>query len=321
MTGTPVANRPYDLWSQVFFLDEGESLGDSFIAFKSRTDFNKNLGSDSKATAKFEHELSGIFEKIRKFTVRETKASAELSLPEKLFLNTPATMERDQEALYDEYRRDLAADVLRDGVETTDDAEEILKRLLRLVQVASNPALVDQSYNKTPGKLSVLDNIMDGRSEPGPKTIVWTGFTENVEMIAARYAGLRPARIHGGRPIVERNGDIDRFINDPKCRMMVATPGAAKEGLTLTVADHAVFFDRTFSLDDYLQAQDRIHRISQTEECVVENIVATGTIDQWVGELLSAKELAAALTQGDIDHTEYQDQATSAAGNPQPQGV
>ena len=310
MTGTPVANRPYDLWSQVFFLDEGESLGDSFIAFKSRTDFNKNLGSDSKATAKFEHELSGIFEKIRKFTVRETKASAEISLPEKLFLNTQATMEQDQEALYDEYRRDLAADVLRDGVETTDDAEEILKRLLRLVQVASNPALVDQSYDKTPGKLSVLDNIMDGRSESGPKTIVWTGFTENVEMIANRYSGLRPARIHGGRSIVERNGDINRFINDPKCRMMVATPGAAKEGLTLTVANHAVFFDRTFSLDDYLQAQDRIHRISQTEECVVENIVATGTIDQWVGELLSAKELAAALTQGDIDHTEYQEQAT-----------
>ena len=310
MTGTPVANRPYDLWSQVFFLDEGESLGDSFIAFKSRTDFNKNLGSDPKATAKFEHELSGIFEKIRKFTVRETKASAEISLPEKLFLNTQATMEQDQEALYNEYRQDLAAEVLKDGVETTDDAEEILKRLLRLVQVASNPALIDQSYDKTPGKLSVLDDIMDGRGEPGPKTIVWTGFTENVEMIAARYARLRPARIHGGRSIVERNGDIDRFINDPKCRMMVATPGAAKEGLTLTVANHAVFFDRTFSLDDYLQAQDRIHRISQTEECVVENIVATGTIDQWVGELLSAKELAAALTQGDIDHTEYQEQAT-----------
>ena len=310
MTGTPVANRPYDLWSQVYFLDEGKSLGDSFAAFKSATDFNRKLGSDSKATAKFEHELSGIFEKIRNFAVRETKASAELRLPEKVLLNTPATMEQDQEALYGEYRRDLAAEVLKDGVETTDDAEEILKRLLRLVQVASNPALVDQSYDKTPGKLAVLDDIIGGRSESGAKTIIWTGFKENVGMIANRYMGLHPARIHGGRPISDRNRDIDRFVNDPKCRLMVATPGAAKEGLTLTVANHAVFFDRTFSLDDYLQAQDRIHRISQTEECVVENIVATDTIDQWVGELLSAKELAAALTQGDIDHTEYQEQAT-----------
>ena len=101
-------------------------------------------------------------------------------------------------------------------------------------------------------------------------------------------------------------------MEDPSCRLLVATPGAAKEGLTLTVANHALFFDRTFSLDDYLQAQDRIHRISQTNECVVENLVAVGTIDEWVGELLSAKELAAALVQGDITRDEYRDQATYA---------
>ena len=92
----------------------------------------------------------------------------------------------------------------------------------------------------------------------------------------------------------------------------MATPGAAKEGLTLTVANHAVFFDRTFSLDDYLQAQDRIHRISQTQQCLVENIVASNTIDEWIEELLSAKQLAAALTQGDIDLEEYRGQATYA---------
>ena len=101
-------------------------------------------------------------------------------------------------------------------------------------------------------------------------------------------------------------------MQDPNCRLLVATPGAAKEGLTLTVANHAIFFDRTFSLDDYLQAQDRIHRISQTNECLVENLVAVGTIDEWVVQLLSAKALAAALVQGDITHREYQDQATYA---------
>ena len=180
----------------------------------------------------------------------------------------------------------------------------------RLVQVASNPALVDQSYDKTPGKLSVLDGILWKKNGSSPKTIVWTGFIENVNTIASRYPTLHPARVHGGIPIADRNRDIDRFINDRLCRLLVATPGAAKEGLTLTIANHAIFFDRTFSLDDYLQAQDRIHRISQTEECVVENIVATGTIDQWVGELLSAKELAASLAQGDISRQEYREQAT-----------
>ena len=310
MTGTPVANRPYDLWSQIFFLDAGQSLGTSFAAFKSATNFNHTLGVDLGATAHFEHELSVIFEKIKGFVVRKTKASAELRLPDKMLLNTSAEMEQEQQALYDKYRRDLAADVLKDGVETTDDAEEILKRLLRLVQVASNPALVDQAYDKSPGKLSTLAGIMSRRREASSKTIVWTGFTENVEMIANRYMSWNPARIHGARPVAERTRDIDRFINDPSCRLMVATPAAAKEGLTLTVANHVVFFDRTFSLDDYLQAQDRVHRISQTEDCVVQNIVASGTIDEWVGEVLAAKELAAALTQGDIDRREYQQQAT-----------
>ena len=206
----------------------------------------------------------------------------------------------------------MAAEILVNGLKTLDDAEEILKRLLRLVQVASDPNLVDRSYSKTAGKVCVLDSIVRKMGTSGPKAIVWTGFTENVRRIVRRYPGMRPARVHGRLSIEERTRELDRFMDDSTCRLLVATPGAAKEGLTLTVANHAIFFDRTFSLDDYLQAQDRIHRISQTNECLVENIVAVDTIDEWVGELLSAKELAAALVQGDITHCEYQGQATYA---------
>ena len=312
MTGTPVANRPYDIWSQVYFLDGGESLGSSYSAFKSETDFKKEFGEDSGATAAFENRLDGIYNKIRHFAIRETKASTELSLPGKVIRNTPARLESSQSILYEKYRRELAAEVLRDGLETWDDAEEILKRLLRLVQVASNPNLVDESYKETPGKLCLLDSIVDKMETCGPKAIIWTGFTENVSRIAQRYPQMRPARVHGQLSIAARTRDLDRFMEDPGCRILVATPGAAKEGLTLTVANHALFFDRTFSLDDYLQAQDRIHRISQTNDCVVENLVAVGTIDEWVGELLSAKELAAALVQGDISRDEYREQATYA---------
>ncbi len=54
-------------------------------------------------------------------------------------------------------------------------------------------------------------------------------------------------------------------------------PGSRRDpcgegGLTLTVANQAVLYDRSFSLDDYLQAQDRIHRISQTQTCYVWNL-------------------------------------------------
>ena len=89
--------------------------------------------------------------------------------------------------------------------------------------------------------------------------------------------------------------------------MLIATPGAAKEGLTLTVANHAIFFDRSFSLDDYLQAQDRIHRISQTRDCFIHNLIARDTIDEWVDVLLTAKYRAAQLAQGDIDAKTFRD--------------
>ena len=312
MTGTPVANRPYDLWSQVYFLDMGASLGTSFQAFKSEMDFRNDLGLDSKATHAFENRIAEVYAKIGGFAIRETKGSAGISLPRKDVRNTLAGLEATQYELYEKYRRELAAEVLRDGVQTVDDAEEIIKRLLRLVQTASNPRLVDERYAATPGKLEALDDILGRKGASGPKTIVWTGFTANVDLIARRYNHMRPARMHGRRMIVERSKEVRRFIDDPECRLLVATPGAAKEGLTLTVANHAVFYDRTFSLDDYLQAQDRIHRISQTQQCLVENLVAAGTIDEWVEELLSAKQLAAALTQGDIDLEEYRGKATYA---------
>lgn len=312
MTGTPVANRPYDVWSQIYFLDLGESLGKSFDEFKSEMDFSNQLEPNSKITTAFENRLARLYKKIKKFTVRETKGSAGISLPQKDIRNTQAEMESAQHALYEKYRIELAAEVLRDGVQTVDDAEDILKRLLRLVQTASNPKLVDESYSCTPGKLLVLDEILAKKDTAGPKTIVWTSFTENVDMIAKRYLTMKPVKIHGKLTIAERNTAVRRFVEDSQCRLLVATPGAAKEGLTLTVANHAIFFDRTFSLDDYLQAQDRIHRISQTEQCLVENIIASGTIDEWVEELISAKGLAAALAQGDIDLKEYRGQATYA---------
>ena len=312
LTGTPVSNRPYDLWSQIYFLDQGKSLGESFESFKSQLDLTKDLGIDDEATRSFETKLAAIFERIRHFAIRETKASAGVDLPTKSIKNTPAPMEPEQAALYHRYRGQLAAEVLQDGAYTVDDAEMVLKRLLRLVQVTSNPLLVDEAYDQTPGKLFVLDEILAHRDPTGPKTIVWTAFTENVDTIARRYSAMQPARVHGRRSIPERNIDLQRFTEDPYCRLLVATPGSAKEGLTLTVADHAVFFDRTFSLDDYLQAQDRIHRISQTNECLVENIISPDTIDEWVGELINAKRLAASLAQGDINLDEYRGQATYA---------
>lgn len=309
MTGTPVANRPYDIWAPIKFLDGGKSLGLSFSEFHETLDLSNDLAENRKAQGAFEASLGAIFAKIQPFTVRETKGSAGVELPEKRIENVPVQLEEGQLALYDRFCTELGAEVMRGGRLVTDDAEEILKRLLRLVQVASNPLLVDESYHGMPGKLGAARQLVDRAITDDSKVILWTNFIANADWLGKQFGESGSVVVHGNKTIADRDEALDKFKNDPAIKILVATPGSAKEGLTLTVANHAVFFDRSFSLDDYLQAQDRIHRISQKKECYIWNLVAVGTVDDWVDMLLAAKHLAAQLAQGDIKPEEYRQRA------------
>ena len=314
MTGTPVANRPYDLWSQVRFLDGGESLGGEFASFKRDLDLTNDLGRNKDRTDAFARELEQLFGKIRHFSIRETKETASLNLPDKTVRNLECVLEPRQTEIYERFRDELAAVVVREGRAVLDDADGMLKRLLRLVQVASNPAMVDESYRVEPGKLSPLEDLVHQAIDIGEKVVVWTSFTDNADYLGLHLSDVGATVVHGGRSMAERQHALNDFKTKPACRVLVATPGAAKEGLTLTVANHAVFYDRSFSLDDYLQAQDRIHRISQSKTCYVTNLIGTGTVDVWVDALLAAKHLAAQLGQGDITRGEYDGRADYSFG-------
>ena len=302
MTGTPVANRPYDIWSQVSFLDGGKALGASFAEFENDFDLPKTQNADHE----YADRLSSIMERLKPFSVRETKRTAGLELPGKTILTHSVEMEPRQAAIYKAYRDTLAHEFVIDGKAIIDEAEGILKQLLRLVQCASNPVLVDTTYQNKPGKYTKLLELLQQIDVlSSGKVIIWTSFIDNVEWLSSELQHYSPQKLHGEISLAERNKAIRKFKTDSNCRVLVATPGAAKEGLTLTVANHAVFFDRSFSLDDYLQAQDRIHRISQTDDCFVHNLIASDTIDEWVDALLNAKHQAAQLAQGDISRTEF----------------
>lgn len=305
MTGTPIANRPFDIWAQIYFLDQGCSLGADFSTFKSDFDLSADLASNPVQRKEFEEKLSRLFTRISGFSVRETKSGANISLPNKEIRNVSTEWETVQEELYKSLRDDMRAVVVRGGVPTEDNAEVVLKRLLRLVQVASNPAIIDQSYQGTPGKFNALLELVDEITLQGEKAIVWTSFTRNADWLAKQLRGYGTAKVHGKMAMPDRNRSIEQFLGSEEKKILIATPGAAKEGLTLTVANHVIFYDRSFSLDDYLQAQDRIHRISQTKTCYVYNLVMENSIDEWVDVLLRSKELAAKLGQGDIEKDEY----------------
>jgi SNF2 family DNA or RNA helicase len=314
LTGTPVANRPYDIWAQIYFLDGGKSLGDSFYEFKSKTDLSNKLSSDIYMQKAFEHELSRIFNKISHFSVRETKIDSIIELPAKVFIKEKIELFQNQRILYNQIRDELKIDVIKFGEKIIDDSTAIVKRLLRLVQVVSNPKLVDESYLGKSAKEDVLKKLVDFILSNGEKCIVWTNFIENVDYFHKSYSHTGAVKIHGKMKIIDRNRSVEKF-NLPDYKILFATPASAKEGLTLTQANHVIFYDRGFSLDDYLQAQDRIHRISQSKTCYIYNIIANNTIDEWINILLEAKHKAASLVQGDISLEVYRKKADYSFGS------
>jgi SNF2 family DNA or RNA helicase len=307
MTGTPIANRPNDIWAQIYFLDSGKALGTNYKEFSKNIKLSNDLYMDDSAQEDFEHEISTIYDKIRKFCIRETKKSSSISLPNKEYHYIETEWENSQYDLYQTIRQEEFAIIKKDGDLTNDNSEVILKRLLRLVQIASNPRIVDEGYNLEPGKYRELINIIDTIQQKNEKCIIWTSFIENVEWLSKKLSEYGAVKVHGGLKISERNASIKAFKEDPQKKILIATPASSKEGLTLTVANHVIFYDRGFSLDDYLQAQDRIHRYSQTKVCHVYKLIMTDSIDNWVDSLLESKEMVAKYEQGDITYEEYKE--------------
>ena len=305
MTGTPVPNRPEDIWAQIYFLDQGESLGIDFNEFKYGVNLSNSLNDNKYEQDAFEKELISIFPKIKSFCIRETKQGSGLSLPNKEYQNIVCDWNQRQFELYHKVRNEERYAIIRNNNFAVENAEAMLKRLLRLLQVASNPILIDERYDQVPGKFYQLQNLLSFIRSRQEKCIVWTSFVKNAEWLKNSLKEYQTVLIHGGVSIEDRNHAIYRFKNDDAVGVLVAVPAAAKEGLTLTVANHVVFWDRSFSLDDYLQAQDRIHRISQTRTCYIYNLLMEDSIDDWVDMLLRAKEQAAKLVQEDVSIDSY----------------
>lgn len=305
MTGTPVANRPYDIWAQIYFLDQGASLGKDFFEFRKNTDLTNTLGENSVEKADFEYSVSTISNKIAAFSVRETKKSCAIKLPQKVYETIYCSFEKKQREMYNSILYELEIEVNKNGHAIYDDDTVALKRLLRLNQITSNPLLIDTSYNAESGKMIKLRALLSDIIMSGDRCIVWSSFIENIEYFAREFAEYQPRKIHGKMTIQDRNRSVDIFKNSIDCKVLFATPQSAKEGLTLTVANHVIFYDRGFNLDDYLQAQDRIHRISQKKTCYVYNLMVHNSIDEWIDCLIEAKHNAALLAQGDVTISEY----------------
>lgn len=300
LTGTPVANKPEDLWSQILFLDDGEALGTTFEEFRARY-----------CAAGGGYKLIGeLRERVASLSIRRRKDQA-LELPAKQIKRVYVDLLGRQQAMYVEMRNELALWVESlDGQQVLKQADTILARLVRLAQLASNPALIDGGYQESPAKFVILNSLLSDYIQAGDhKVIVWTSFVDNVIALAARYREYSPVTLYGEMKTHERDRAIRSFRQDKTVRLLVANPAAAREGLTLTEANIAIYVDGTFNMVDYLQSQDRIHRISQTRECKILLLLAQSTIDAFIDHSLEQKHRLAKFTQKDTENISAADLA------------
>ena len=301
MTGTPVANKPEDLWTQYFFLDAGLSLGRSFEEFRER--FCTAQGGYTR--------MDEIRGSLGALSLRREKEGT-VDLPPKTVSRVAVVLSGDQLRMYHEMRDSLAL-WIRDmsGSEILARADNILTRLVRLAQLASNPGLIDSGYKETPAKFTALDDLLPFYlHDASDKAIVWTSFVGNIPTLQRRFAEYRPVMLHGEMDGKSRNGDsLALFKREAGVRLMIANPAAAREGLTLTQARTAIYVDRTFNLVDFLQSQDRIHRLSQSKPCEIVLLTALDSIDEFIDFSISQKHRLARYAQGDSDEIDGDDLA------------
>ncbi len=285
LSGTPVPNAAADLYAQLKIVSGGRTLG----SFES---FMVSLG-DERATA-------AIRERIEPLVLRRTKLQC-LDLPTKEVVDLRLRLPEWQRRLYDEMRDQLVCEIrMMTGERFRASAPTVLVKLLRLVQLASNPALVLPIPGEVPIKFRELDGLMDSLvRQRGEKVVIWTHYVATLRSLAERYRVLGAVALYGETPAAERQSVVRLFQEDPGTRVLLANPAAAGTGFTLTAARFAIYESLSWRYDLYAQSQDRIHRIGQERPVRCLRLIAADTVEEVIVQALERKSRLAKALLGD----------------------
>jgi SNF2 family DNA or RNA helicase len=155
-------------------------------------------------------------------------------------------------------------------------------------------ALNSYMQHEIPPKYEWVTRYLARASLEGKKTLVWSSFVGNLELMSKYLSPHNPAVIHGSISIEDRQLELERFRHDPNCSVLITNPQTLGEGISLHKTAHeAIFVDRTYNAAQYLQALDRIHRLglSQSDVTRIYLLETEGSIDERVAWRLEQKIL------------------------------
>ena len=296
LTGTPISQGAEDLYSQFAFLSEHILGYGSFYAF--RNHFCRLGGFQNKKIVGYVNEQE-LMDKIDSHTFRVLKDDC-LDLPERNYIHKQVLLHPEQRAIYDQMKKDFFL-ALDSGVLT---AKMAVQRIIRLQQIVSGFVWKHAKKDKITGKIveeeiyqelptnrvqATLDIIRESR--PETKIIVWIKFQGDYRLLSKALDEAKIGWVDyvGATPPDKRGPNIERFRNDPNCKVFLSTPKAGGIGLNLTCASEVIWFSRDWSLENELQANDRVHRIGQRRVVNYHFLTSPRTVDERIDKILRAK--------------------------------
>ncbi len=304
LTGTPIANKPLDIWSQFRVMDGGKTFGVNYYSFRNRNFYKIKKGQWSQFIIKKEN-IKTIQKCIYNSCIRFRKEDVLKDLPSQLYHTIELPLSGELKRIYNIVKEKVLAEIDTESGTKKLEITNILVKLLRLQTVTSgfikdnNGQISRLRY--TP-KLDALTEEVESIVDAEEHVVIWVKFLHTIEMIESE---LKKRRI----PVITMSGrDKDKFAKwkgfqkSKTKHVFVAQIESGGIGIELFKLDssklntqHMIFYENVYSLDVRLQASDRIHRIGQKSACRYVDIVVKDTIDERILEIIQDNKKVADL--------------------------
>lgn len=289
LTGTPVENRIDELYSIVQFLDP-ELVGPLF-------QFNRSFYElDERGRPVEYRNLAELRRWVEPVLLRRRKSDVETELPGRTVTTYFVPMATEQAARYEDYRTPLTrlAAIAKRRPLTPAEFDRMQMLLACMRMVCDTPAILDPDCRVCP-KLEELEGILgDLLQEPDRKIIIFSEWERMLGLVRelAGELGVEAAWHTGSVPQVRRREEINRFKNDPNCRLFLSTDSGSV-GLNLQAASAVINIDLPWNPARLEQRIARAWRKHQTRPVTVINLVTEGSIEHAILHLLNVKQVLA----------------------------
>jgi non-specific serine/threonine protein kinase len=287
LSGTPIENNLFELWSLFEFLMPG-FLG-SQHAFQSGV-VKPIRDGDTES-------LEYLRVRVKPFILRRTKAEVAQDLPPKVENVTYCAMAEDQAELYTALTRKLREQVLADVDEKgmARSQMSILDALLKLRQICCHPRLlrVDMPGFSTAslasGKFEAFKDMIFDIVAEGHKVLVFSQFVQMLHIIRGWFELSEIPFCYLDGTSKDRMQQVDTFNNDPNIPVFLISLKAGGTGLNLTSADYVIHYDPWWNPAVESQATDRTHRIGQTRQVFSYKLICQNSVEEKILKLQDMK--------------------------------